>query len=139
MHHGKKGIGKQEEEIMTEQAKEFNLNAKGTPEREGKYLSFCLDAEEYGIGILKVKEIIGMMSITPVPQTPEFVKGEDPSEHRSGADKRRTHAFGQSCMTKKGKNGHEEAGTRFTAHSGRNPHCSCATGNYWPVCSHEGI
>ncbi len=44
-------------------------------EREGKYLTFSLGEEEYGIGILKVKEIIGMMKITPVPQTPEFVKG----------------------------------------------------------------
>ncbi|CAN2039696.1 Chemotaxis protein CheW [Candidatus Magnetomoraceae bacterium gMMP-15] len=43
--------------------------------REGKYLTFALADEEYGIGILKVKEIIGMMPITPVPQTPEFVKG----------------------------------------------------------------
>jgi purine-binding chemotaxis protein CheW len=34
-----------------------------------------MDGEEYGIGILKVKEIIGMMPITPVPKTPEFVKG----------------------------------------------------------------
>lgn len=44
-------------------------------EREGKYLTFNLANEEYGIGILKVKEIIGMMTITPVPQTPPFVKG----------------------------------------------------------------
>jgi purine-binding chemotaxis protein CheW len=44
-------------------------------DREGKYLSFFLDREEYGIGILKVKEIIGMMPITPVPQTPGYVKG----------------------------------------------------------------
>lgn len=44
-------------------------------EREGKYLTFSLDNEAYGIGILKIKEIIGMMPITPVPQTPEFVKG----------------------------------------------------------------
>ena len=48
---------------------------KGVADREGKYLTFSLDCEEYGIGILKVKEIIGMMRITPVPQTPEFVKG----------------------------------------------------------------
>ncbi|MDY0161960.1 chemotaxis protein CheW [Desulfobotulus sp.] len=41
----------------------------------GKYLTFSLGEEEYGIGILKVKEIIGMMPITPVPQTPRFVKG----------------------------------------------------------------
>ena len=44
-------------------------------EREGKYLTFSLAEEEYGIGILKIKEIIGMMAITTVPQTPSFVKG----------------------------------------------------------------
>lgn len=43
--------------------------------REGKYLTFALAGEEYGIGILKVKEIIGMMTITTVPQTPSYVKG----------------------------------------------------------------
>ena len=42
---------------------------------EGKYLTFNLDKEEYGIGILKIKEIIGMLPITAVPQTPEYVKG----------------------------------------------------------------
>ena len=48
---------------------------KAIAEREGKYLTFTLAEEEYGIGILKIKEIIGMMPITSVPQTPEFVKG----------------------------------------------------------------
>jgi purine-binding chemotaxis protein CheW len=43
--------------------------------RDGKYLTFSLAGEEYGIGILKIKEIIGMMPITSVPQTPSFVKG----------------------------------------------------------------
>ena len=43
--------------------------------RVGKYLTLQLAGEEYAISILKVKEIIGMMSITPVPQTPEYVKG----------------------------------------------------------------
>ena len=43
--------------------------------REGKYLTFSLAGEEYGIGILKVKEIIGLMPITPVPRTPEHMKG----------------------------------------------------------------
>lgn len=46
-----------------------------TADREGKYLTFSMAAEEYGIGILKVKEIIGMMAITIVPQTPPYVKG----------------------------------------------------------------
>jgi purine-binding chemotaxis protein CheW len=44
-------------------------------DREGKYLTFALAGEEYGISILKIKEIIGMMPITTVPQTPDFVKG----------------------------------------------------------------
>ena len=48
---------------------------KAMADREGKYLTFTLAEEEYGIGILKIKEIIGMMPITSVPQTPEFVKG----------------------------------------------------------------
>ncbi|MFH1034615.1 MAG: chemotaxis protein CheW [Pseudomonadota bacterium] len=42
---------------------------------EGKYLTFTLDREEYGIEIIKVKEIIGMMPITPIPRTPDFVRG----------------------------------------------------------------
>ncbi len=44
-------------------------------DREGKYLTFSMAGEEYGIGILKIKEIIGMMPITSVPRTPTFVKG----------------------------------------------------------------
>lgn len=43
--------------------------------KEGKYLTFELDAEEYGLEILKVKEIIGIMNITSVPHTPDYVKG----------------------------------------------------------------
>ncbi|MDR1607969.1 MAG: chemotaxis protein CheW [Deltaproteobacteria bacterium] len=43
--------------------------------QEGKFLTFSLASEEYGIGILKVREIIGMMPIRTVPQTPGFVKG----------------------------------------------------------------
>lgn len=43
--------------------------------KEGKYLTFSLSNEEYGIGILKIKEIIGMMPITSVPRTPKFVRG----------------------------------------------------------------
>ena len=44
-------------------------------ELEGKYLTFALGKEEYGIGILKVREIIGVMEITSVPHTPEYIKG----------------------------------------------------------------
>ncbi|HNW93632.1 MAG TPA: chemotaxis protein CheW [bacterium] len=41
----------------------------------GKYLTFVLGKEEYGLEILKVREIIGILEITPVPRTPEFIKG----------------------------------------------------------------
>ena len=44
-------------------------------DREGKYLTFALGSEEYGLEILKVREIIGYMEITAVPQTPHEVKG----------------------------------------------------------------
>ena len=44
-------------------------------EREGKYLVYTLNKEDYGIRITQVKEIIGLMTITQVPQTPPFVKG----------------------------------------------------------------
>jgi purine-binding chemotaxis protein CheW len=50
-------------------------NANDSAELGGKYLTFFLDREEYGLEILKVREIIGMMDITPVPRTPKFVCG----------------------------------------------------------------
>ncbi len=43
--------------------------------RLGKYLTFHIGDEEYGIEILKVIEIIGLMPITEVPRTPDFVRG----------------------------------------------------------------
>ncbi len=44
-------------------------------QKAGKYLTFQLAGEEYGLEILKVKEIIGIMNITALPRTPDFVKG----------------------------------------------------------------
>jgi purine-binding chemotaxis protein CheW len=43
--------------------------------RGGKFLTFFLAGEEYGLEILKVQEIIGMMDITPVPRSPDYVRG----------------------------------------------------------------
>jgi purine-binding chemotaxis protein CheW len=60
---------------MTELANALNQAVKATANREGKYLTFSLAKEEYGIGILKIKEIIGMMPVTTVPRTPSYVKG----------------------------------------------------------------
>jgi len=60
---------------MSNATETIDQSVKAIVDREGKYLTFSLADEEYGIGILKIKEIIGMMPITTVPQTPEFVRG----------------------------------------------------------------
>ncbi len=43
--------------------------------RGGKYLTFFLADEEYGVAIMKVQEIIGLQPITRVPRTPPFMRG----------------------------------------------------------------
>jgi len=43
--------------------------------RAGKYLAFHLGSEEFGIQVLKVREIIGVQDITAVPRTPSYLKG----------------------------------------------------------------
>ncbi|MDD5718444.1 MAG: chemotaxis protein CheW [Candidatus Krumholzibacteria bacterium] len=48
---------------------------KATMAKPGKYLSFVLGREEYGVEILKVQEIIGIMEVTRVPRTPSYVRG----------------------------------------------------------------
>jgi purine-binding chemotaxis protein CheW len=52
-----------------------SLQSAEKRDRGGKYLTFFLGEEEYGLEILKVQEIIGMMPITFVPKAPRFVKG----------------------------------------------------------------
>jgi len=41
----------------------------------GKYLTFQLGKEAYGIGIMKVQEIVGVMPVTRMPKLPHFVRG----------------------------------------------------------------
>lgn len=48
---------------------------KEISKKGGKYLTFGLANAEYGLEILKVRQIIGYMEITAVPQTPEYAKG----------------------------------------------------------------
>ena len=60
---------------MNNETQKISQAVQHMAQKEGKYLTFTLAAEDYGIGILKIKEIIGMMPITIVPQTPEAVKG----------------------------------------------------------------
>jgi purine-binding chemotaxis protein CheW len=59
-----------------------NTEEKRTPEElaklellAGKYMTFKLADEEYGVEILKVREIIGLMDVTRVPRTRPFIKG----------------------------------------------------------------
>ncbi len=50
-------------------------SVKNSSELAGKYLTFKLANEEYGIEILKVVEIIKLMEVTEVPRTPDYVRG----------------------------------------------------------------
>jgi len=61
--------------IMAQSTAQKGQLNKATMEKEGKYLTFALGPEDYGLEILKVREIIGYMDITAVPQTPHHVKG----------------------------------------------------------------
>jgi purine-binding chemotaxis protein CheW len=49
--------------------------AAAADSRAGKYLTFDLAGEEFGVRVLKVREIMGLQEITPVPQTASHVKG----------------------------------------------------------------
>jgi purine-binding chemotaxis protein CheW len=61
--------------VLEAPARRNHEPVESTRELGGKYLTFMLDDEEHGIEILKVREIIGIMDITKVPQTPDFVEG----------------------------------------------------------------
>lgn len=60
---------------MTEVSPQTRGTGTAFLEKEGKYLTFALASEEYGLEILKVREIIGYIDVTAVPQTPHHVKG----------------------------------------------------------------
>jgi len=60
---------------MSEGTDQIQQASKALLDIEGKYLTFALGPEEYGLEILKVREIIGYMEITAVPQTPHEVRG----------------------------------------------------------------
>ncbi len=50
-------------------------SATSATDNRSKFLTFRLGVEEYGLGILHVREIIGVIDITPLPQTPDFIRG----------------------------------------------------------------
>jgi purine-binding chemotaxis protein CheW len=49
--------------------------AHRTDSRAGKYLTFSLASEEFGIRVLQVREIMGLQDITAVPHTDPHIKG----------------------------------------------------------------
>lgn len=58
-----------------DQASTATATIERTRARAGKYLTFFLADEEYGIEILKVHEILKILPITRVPRTPAFLRG----------------------------------------------------------------
>jgi len=54
---------------------EIEPQENGSMVEGGKFLTFFLGKEEYAIEILKVQEIIGLMTITPVPNMPSYIRG----------------------------------------------------------------
>ena len=63
---GDAGIQMAEAEVKRRKSRSFEA---------GKFLTFKLGEESYGIAVLKIREIIRMQKITPVPQMPKYVKG----------------------------------------------------------------
>lgn len=59
---------------MTDAFEEIELEEDDETE-EGKFLTFTLGNEDYGLEIIYVTEIIGIQKITEVPELPEYVKG----------------------------------------------------------------
>jgi chemotaxis signal transduction protein/ABC-type nitrate/sulfonate/bicarbonate transport system substrate-binding protein len=62
-------------EILNRTDQEEESSQKAMLSKEGKYLSYVMGNQEFGIDILKIKEIIAMIPIRSLPQTPPFVKG----------------------------------------------------------------
>lgn len=70
------GEAMQDNEVMVENAGDDNYDTDDSvADLAGKYLTFALGDEVYGIEILKVVEIIGIMHITSVPCASDYLKG----------------------------------------------------------------
>lgn len=51
------------------------VDAEANGAQTDQYLTFMLAGEEYGVDILRVQEIKGWDTVTPLPNTPHYVKG----------------------------------------------------------------
>ena len=66
--------------MSSAQAMDINTPVTGfqsntAPQLAGKYMTFKLSSEEYGLEVLKVRDVIGLMDITRVPKTRDFIRG----------------------------------------------------------------
>ena len=65
-------------DLCTQHCRHMSSNqppSSTTSDLSGRYLTFCLGNESYGIGVLAVQEIIRITAITPVPQLPAHLRG----------------------------------------------------------------
>ena len=62
-------------DLLTRYAQVESGEDKSMLNLEGKYLTFSLDGQQYGIDILRIKEIIGMLPIRSIPQAPPYLRG----------------------------------------------------------------
>jgi len=57
-------------------AEQIASGLDGNSEVDGsQFLTFLLAGEEYGVDILRVQEIKGWNAVTPIPNTPEYIRG----------------------------------------------------------------
>jgi purine-binding chemotaxis protein CheW len=62
--------------LVAKEEQLMDVQTTSTPDTlAGKYMSFQLGDEVFGLGILDVREIIGLMDIKRVPRAPEFIRG----------------------------------------------------------------
>jgi len=59
----------------TQASVELDIQSTNGDSGENQYLTFILADEEYGVDILRVQEIKGWDNVTPIPNTPEYIRG----------------------------------------------------------------
>jgi purine-binding chemotaxis protein CheW len=62
-------------DLLDHESQSLDPSSRNRSALGGKYLTFRLGKEQYGLEILKVREIMGWINITPVPKAPPAVRG----------------------------------------------------------------
>ena len=82
---------------------EFKSTENQGPSVSGKYLTFLLGTESYGLPVLKVREIIRRVEITPVPHVPSYVNRCRPSSWWPGLRETRRTTTASCTSTSAGR------------------------------------